>query len=74
MREEIRKNISDFSESDQKILRMRLGLNDGIMHTLEDTGEKFGITRESIRQLQKKVFEKIKRDPSLNKKIWVFGQ
>lgn len=74
LRQEIKKNISTFSKKEQEILIMRFGLNDGVGHTLEDTGEKFSITRDSIRQLQDVVFKIIKSEPSLNKKMWVFEQ
>ena len=43
-----------------KILEYRLGLDDGKEHTLEETGEIFGITRERVRQIQEKAFERIK--------------
>ena len=43
-----------------KILEMRFGIEDGIMHTLEETGEMFGVTRERIRQMQAKALERIR--------------
>jgi len=39
---------------------MRFGLDDGVMHTLEETGEEFGVTRERIRQIQAKALEKLR--------------
>ena len=45
---------------EQKILRMRFGLDDGIAHTLEEVGQEFGVTRERIRQIEAKALEKIR--------------
>lgn len=44
---------------EQKILRMRFGLDDGVAHTLEEVGQDFGVTRERIRQIEAKALEKI---------------
>jgi len=44
-----------------KILEMRFGLNNGQTSTLEEVGQKFGVTRERIRQLENKAIQKIKR-------------
>jgi len=46
---------------EREILGMRFGLGDGIIHTLEDAGKKFGVTRERIRQIQAKAIEKIRK-------------
>jgi RNA polymerase primary sigma factor len=40
---------------------MRFGLEDGVMHTLEETGAEFGVTRERIRQIQAKALEKLRK-------------
>jgi RNA polymerase primary sigma factor len=50
-----------------KILAMRFGLDDGIMHTLEETGAEFGVTRERIRQIQAKALEKLRKNQELKK-------
>ena len=50
-----------------KILGMRFGLDDGVMHTLEETGEEFGVTRERIRQIQAKALEKLRKHKELKK-------
>jgi len=50
-----------------KILEMRFGLEDGVMHTLEETGAEFGVTRERIRQIQAKAIEKLRRHVELKK-------
>lgn len=46
---------------EQKILRMRFGLDDGRAHTLEETGQEFGVTRERIRQIESKALQKLKK-------------
>ncbi|NTU69486.1 RNA polymerase sigma factor RpoD [bacterium] len=54
--------ILDFlSAREQKIIRMRFGLEDGRSHTLEEVGQEFGVTRERIRQIEAKALAKLKR-------------
>ncbi|MBI4087269.1 MAG: sigma-70 family RNA polymerase sigma factor [Candidatus Liptonbacteria bacterium] len=50
----------DLAEREQKILKMRFGLEDGVSHTLEEVGKAFGVTRERIRQIEAKALEKIR--------------
>ncbi|RME60935.1 sigma-70 family RNA polymerase sigma factor [Candidatus Parcubacteria bacterium] len=59
-RDLIREILNDLSEREQKILKMRFGLDDGITHTLEEVGRVFGVTRERIRQIEAKALEKIR--------------
>ena len=49
------------SPREQKILKMRFGLEDGRTHTLEEVGKEFGVTRERIRQIEAKALQKIKK-------------
>ncbi|MSU54610.1 MAG: sigma-70 family RNA polymerase sigma factor [Candidatus Staskawiczbacteria bacterium] len=58
---------SELTLRELKILGMRFGLEDGTMHTLEETGEEFGVTRERIRQIQAKALEKLRRHVDLKK-------
>jgi len=50
----------DLTEREQKILKMRFGLEDGVSHTLEEVGKVSGVTRERIRQIEAKALEKIR--------------
>ncbi len=60
LREQIMQIISDLTPREQKILRMRFGLDDGITHTLEEVGKEFGVTRERIRQIEAKSIERMR--------------
>lgn len=61
LREYVQKVLSDLDPREQKILRMRFGLDDGVTHTLEEVGKEFGVTRERIRQIESKALERIKQ-------------
>ena len=65
--DQIKEIISDLQPREQKILRMRFGLDDGITHTLEEVGNEFGVTRERIRQIEFKALEKIRQHQNLKK-------
>ena len=60
LKAQIREILEDLTPREQKILKMRFGLDDGIPHTLEEVGEEFSVTRERIRQIQQRAIEKIK--------------
>lgn len=60
LREQLRSIIAELLPREQKILRMRFGLDDGVTHTLEEVGKEFGVTRERIRQIEAKALEKIR--------------
>mgnify|MGYP001605335002 CR=1 FL=1 len=51
--------LTDLSPREHDIISMRFGLEDGTTHTLEEVGKKHGVTRERIRQIEQRVFEKI---------------
>lgn len=55
------REIHDMPEKERKIFLMRNGLTDGIYHTLEDVGREFGVTRERIRQIEAKIYEKLRK-------------
>ncbi len=61
LRDQVIEILEDLSPKERKILEMRHGLNDGIMHTLEEVGKEFGVTRERIRQIEAKAHEKIRQ-------------
>ena len=60
LREQVAAIIGDLTPREQKILRMRFGLDDGITQTLEEVGKEFGVTRERIRQIEAKAIEKMR--------------
>ena len=60
LKDQIKEILVDLSPREQKILKMRFGLDDGIYHTLEEVGKVFGVTRERIRQIEAKALEKIR--------------
>lgn len=59
-KEEILKALKELSPKEQKILEMRHGLVDGVLHTLEQVGNEFGVTRERIRQIEAKALERVR--------------
>ena len=67
LKERLHEISSDLTPRELKILGMRFGLEDGVMHTLEETGEEFGVTRERIRQIQAKALEKLRKHSDLKK-------
>lgn len=60
LRDQVKEILSELSDKERRILEMRHGLNDGITHTLEEVGKKFGVTRERIRQIEAKAHERIR--------------
>lgn len=59
--------LKELSPREQKILKIRFGLEDGVTHTLEEVGKEFGVTRERIRQIEAKALEKIRQHQSIGK-------
>jgi len=60
LKEQLGDILLDLSPREQKILKMRFGLEDGVTHTLEEVGQEFGVTRERIRQIEAKALDKIR--------------
>ena len=60
LRDQIREILGDLTERERIILEMRFGLKDGVVHTLEEVGKVFNVTRERIRQIESKALERIK--------------
>jgi RNA polymerase primary sigma factor len=61
LKEHIKGVLHYLSPREQKILRMRFGLDDGRSHTLEEVGQEFGVTRERIRQIEAKALFRLKK-------------
>lgn len=59
--------LGDLTPREQKILKIRFGLDDGVTHTLEEVGQEFGVTRERIRQIEAKALEKIREHEGIRK-------
>ncbi|MFC1644783.1 RNA polymerase sigma factor RpoD [Patescibacteria group bacterium] len=59
--------LEDLTPREQKILKIRFGLEDGVTHTLEEVGQEFGVTRERIRQIEAKALEKIREHKGVRK-------
>ncbi len=61
LKEHIDDTLALLTPREQKILRMRFGLEDGRGHTLEEVGQEFGVTRERIRQIEAKALAKLRK-------------
>lgn len=61
LKEHVKIMLSALSEREQKILKLRFGLEDGRSHTLEEVGQEFNVTRERIRQIEAKALAKLRK-------------
>ncbi|HAU31873.1 MAG: RNA polymerase sigma factor [Desulfotomaculum sp. 46_296] len=68
LREQLDEVLTTLTDREQKVLRLRFGLDDGRARTLEEVGQRFGVTRERIRQIEAKTLRKL-RHPSRSKKL-----
>ena len=66
LKEKINELLTGLSEQEQKVLRMRFGLDDDDPKTLEEIGKVFGVTRERIRQIEAKAIRKLRHPSRLN--------
>ncbi len=68
LKEQLMEVLETLTEREQKVLRLRFGLEDGRARTLEEVGREFEVTRERIRQIEAKALRKL-RHPSRSKKL-----
>ena len=68
LREQLSEVLDTLTEREQKVLKLRFGLEDGRARTLEEVGKEFDVTRERIRQIEAKALRKL-RHPSRSKKL-----
>ena len=68
LKEQLKEVLETLTEREQKVLRLRFGLDDGKARTLEEVGKEFNVTRERIRQIEAKALRKL-RHPSRSRKL-----
>ena len=68
LKDEISEVLLTLTEREEKVIRLRFGLEDGKTRTLEEVGQMFGVTRERIRQIEAKALRKL-RHPSRSRKL-----
>jgi RNA polymerase primary sigma factor len=68
LKDQIEEVLGSLNEREQKVLKLRFGLEDGRARTLEEVGKEFDVTRERIRQIEAKALRKL-RHPSRSKKL-----
>jgi len=68
LKEQLTEVLGTLTEREQKVLRLRFGLDDGRARTLEEVGKEFNVTRERIRQIEAKALRKL-RHPSRSRKL-----
>jgi RNA polymerase primary sigma factor len=71
LKEMTKQVLNMLTPREERIIKMRFGLEDGTEHTLEEVGQKFGVTRERIRQIEAKALRKL-RHPSRSRQLRAF--
>ena len=64
LREQLDEVLDTLTDREENVLRLRFGLDDGKMRTLEDVGKVFNVTRERIRQIEAKALRKLRQPKS----------
>ena len=67
LKEQVQAILSTLSDREQKIVKMRFGLENGKSHTLEEVGQEFAVTRERIRQIEAKALAKLRKHKDAKK-------
>ncbi len=67
LKEQVQDILNSLTEREQKIVKMRFGLEDGKNHTLEEVGQEFSVTRERIRQIEAKALAKLRKHKDAKK-------
>ena len=67
LKEQVKRILGTLTEREQKILKLRFGLEDGKSHTLEEVGQEFSVTRERIRQIEAKALAKLRKHKDTRK-------
>lgn len=67
LKEQVKDMLNALTEREQKILKLRFGLEDGKQHTLEEVGQEFSVTRERIRQIEAKALAKLRKHKDARK-------
>ena len=67
LKEQVQSILSTLSDREQKIVKMRFGLENGKSHTLEEVGQEFAVTRERIRQIEAKALAKLRKHKDAKK-------
>ena len=67
LKEQVQGMLGALTEREQKILKLRFGLEDGKQHTLEEVGQEFSVTRERIRQIEAKALAKLRKHKDAKK-------
>ena len=68
LKDELNDVLLELTDREEKVLRLRFGLDDGRTRTLEEVGREFNVTRERIRQIEAKALRKLKH-PSRSKRL-----